>query len=89
MKKFWRGYRKPSDEREREERDKRRKELRVRLTTLLATGGHEAESEYVGIVKELFRDVFKREIEKDELQERIRRFHDAVNERKSLDRGLS
>jgi hypothetical protein len=89
MKKFWKGYRKPRDEREREERQKIRRELRERLSILLRTGGHEAEPEYVATVKQVFRDVFGREIEKDELIERIRRFHDAVNERKSLDRGSS
>lgn len=89
MKKFWRGYRKPRDERERKERQKIKNELFERLRTLLATAGHEAEAEFVATVKLVFRDAFGREIENAELQERIKQFHDAVNERKLLDRGSS
>jgi archaellum biogenesis protein FlaJ (TadC family) len=89
MRKFWKGFRKASDLSEREEKKRLRRELLDRLRELLRTGRHEAESEYVEIVKQIYRDTFDREIEKEDLKERIRQFHDAVNERLSLDRESS
>ncbi|HKW18970.1 MAG TPA: hypothetical protein VJO35_15790 [Terriglobales bacterium] len=83
MKKFWRGYRQAKDIREREERARLKSELLEKLRELVATGGHEAEAEYVHVLKEL-----KPEITKEELSERIRQYHAAVSERQSRDRGL-
>jgi hypothetical protein len=84
MKKAWRGFRKASDLREREEREKVRAELLDELRRLVETGRHEAEAEYVAVVKQFYRDTFGREISNDELRQRIRQFHDAVNERQQL-----
>ena len=84
MKKFWRGFRQPKDIREREERARVRSELLDKLKGLLTTGGHEAEAEYVKVVKDL-----KPDITKEELGERIKQYHAAVSERQSRDRGLS
>lgn len=84
MKKFWRGFRQAKDIREREERARVKSELLEKLRELLTTGGHEAEAEYVRVVKEL-----KPDITKDELMERIRQYHAAVSERQSRDRGLT
>jgi hypothetical protein len=83
MKKFWRGFRQAKDIREREERARVKSELLDKLRELLRTGGHEAEAEYVKVVKEL-----KPDITKEELAERIRQYHAAVSERQSRDRGL-
>jgi hypothetical protein len=82
MRKFWRGFRKASDLREREERKAARNELILKLLHLLRTGSHEAVDEYAGIVKDLNPDVTE-----EELREQIKRYHAAVNERQSLDRG--
>lgn len=84
MKKFWRGFRQAKDIREREERARVRSELLEKLRDLLATGGHEAESEYVKVVKE-----WKPDITPEELAERINQYHAAVSERQSRDRGLT
>ena len=84
MKKFWRGFRQAKDIREREQRARVRSELLDKLKELLTTGGHEAEAEYVKVVKDL-----KPEITKGELAERIKQYHAAVSERQSRDRGLS
>jgi hypothetical protein len=80
MRRFWRGFRKESDLREREEIAKVRSDLLERLRLLLRTGGHEGEAEYVTILKQI-----KQDIGKEELQEQIRRYHDAVNDRQLLD----
>lgn len=82
MKEFWRGFRKASDLREREERQKRRAELLERLQTLLLTGGHEAEGEYRRLVKEI-----KPDISNEEMAERVKQYHDAVSARQLRDRG--
>jgi hypothetical protein len=84
MKKFWRGFRQAKDIREREERTRVKSELLDKLRELLRTGGHEAEAEYVKVVKEL-----KPDIAKEELAERIRQYHAAVSERQSRDQGLT
>ncbi len=84
MKKFWRGFRQAKDIRERDERARVKSELLDKLRELLRTGGHEAEAEYVKVVKEL-----KPDITKEELVERIRQYHAAVSERQSRDRGLT
>ena len=82
MKKFWRGFRKPSDLREREERLKRRAELLERLQTLMLAGGHDAEQEFRQLVKDI-----KSEISNEEMAQRVKQFHDAVNARQLRDRG--
>lgn len=84
MRKFWRGFRKASDLREREEIAKVRSDLLDRLSQLIRTGGHEAESEYVAVLKQIRQDMSE-----DELRERIRQYHDAVNARQLLDRESS
>ena len=45
-------------------------------------GGHEAEADYVQLLKD-----WKRDITKEELLERIEQFHDAVSERQLRDQG--
>jgi len=89
MKNFWKGYRQARELREREERIKERRALSEELRELVRVGGHEAESKYVEIVKELYRKANGKEMSKEDLQEKIRRFHAAVSERQSLDRGSS
>jgi len=84
MKKFWRGFRKASDLREREEIAQIRSDLLERLSRLVRTGGHEAEPEYVAVLKQIRQDMSE-----EELRERIRQFHDAVNERQLLDQESS
>jgi hypothetical protein len=81
MKKFWRGFRGAADERERLEKAKVRKEQLEKLRHLLDVGGHEAEPEYVQLLKD-----WKPEITKEELALRIKQFHDAVSARQSRDR---
>ena len=81
MKKFWRGYRRAADERERLEKAKVRKEHLEKLRQLLEVSGHEAESEYVQLLKD-----WKPEITKEELVLRIKQFHDAVSARQLRDR---
>jgi hypothetical protein len=82
MKKYWRGVRKESDQRERQDRRKIRNERVELLKHLLEVGGHEAEPQYVEALKD-----WKPDISKQELAAMIRRFHDAVSERQSRDRG--
>lgn len=84
MKKFWGGYRTEKDLREREEIAKVRSELLERISRLIRTGGHEAESEYVAVLKQIRQDMSP-----EELKERIRQYHDAVNERQLLDQESS
>lgn len=81
MRRFWRGFRKAKDVREREEIAKVRQDLLERLTQLVRYGGHDAEPEYVAVLKQIRQDMSAKE-----LQERIRQFHDAVDERQLLDR---
>jgi len=84
MKKFWKGFRKASDLREREEIAKARSDLLVKLSDLIETGGHEAEPEYVIVLKQIRQDMSE-----EELRDRIRQYHDAVNARQLLDQGSS
>jgi hypothetical protein len=81
QKKFWSGYRTEKDLREREEIAEVRSQLLERLTQLIRTGAHEAEPEYVVVLKQIRQD-----ISEGELREWIKRYHDAVNARQSLDR---
>jgi len=81
MKKFWRGFRQAADERERQEKAKIRAEQVEKLRRLLSVGGHEAEPEYVQLLKD-----WKPDISKGELAERIRQYHAAVSERQLRDR---
>lgn len=79
MKKFWRGFRKENY------RDENKMRVRVaqleKLKRIIHEGRHEAEPEYVEAVKE-----WKPGISKEELQERIRQFHDAVSDLQERDR---
>jgi hypothetical protein len=84
MKKFWHGFRKAKDLNEREEIAKVRSDLLERLNRLVQVGGHDAEPEYVVVLKQIRQD-----ISQEELQEKIRQFHDAVNERQLLDQESS
>jgi hypothetical protein len=84
MRRFWRGFRKASDLREREEIAKVRSDLLARLSDLVRTGGHEAESEYVTVLKQIRQDMSE-----EELRGRITQFHDAVNARQLLDQESS
>jgi threonyl-tRNA synthetase len=70
-----------ADEHERQEKAKVRKEQLEKLRHLLQVGGHEAETEYVQLLKD-----WKPDITKTELAARIKQFHDAVSERQSRDR---
>jgi len=81
MKKFWRGFRRAADEHELQDRIKVRQGQLEKLRHLLDVGGHEAEPEYVQLLKD-----WKSDITKEELAERIRQYHDAVSERQSHDR---
>jgi len=82
MKKFWRGFRTEAEKIERDEAARVRADQLEKLRLLLEVGGHEAEAEYVQFLKD-----WKPDIGKGELQERIRQYHAAVNERQSRDRG--
>lgn len=81
MKKFWRGVRPAGEEHKQQERARVRKEQLEKLRHLLGVGGHEAESDYVQLLKD-----WKPDITKEELIERIKQFHAAVSERQSRDR---
>jgi hypothetical protein len=81
MKKFWRGFRRAADEHERQEKAQVRKEQLEKLRQLLEVGGHEAEPEYVHLLKD-----WKPDITKEELALRIKQYHAAVSERQSRDR---
>jgi hypothetical protein len=82
MKKFWRGFRKASDQHERLDRTKIRNERVELLRRLLEEGGHEAEQQYVEALKD-----WQPDISKEELAMMIKQFHAAVSERQSRDRG--
>lgn len=81
MKKFWRGFRGAADAHERQDRAKVRDEQLEKLRHLLDVGGHEAEPEYVQLLKD-----WKPDITKEELALRIKQYHDAVSDRQSRDR---
>lgn len=72
----------PTEEHAKQERAKIRRDQLEKLRHLLELGGHEAEPDYVQLLKD-----WKPDIRKEELQERIRQFHAAVSERQSRDRG--
>lgn len=76
MKRFWFGYKKKDAEKIRSRNEKLEK-----LRQLLSVGGHEAETEFVELLKQ-----WKPDISGVELQEQIRRYHDAVSDRQSRDR---
>jgi len=76
MKKFWFGPRKKD-----EDKIRARNEQLEKLRQLIHIGGHEAEPDYVEALKQ-----WKPEISKEELQEKIRLFHDAVSARQLRDR---
>lgn len=75
MKKFWFGPRKKD-----EDKIRVRNQQLEKLRHLIHVGGHEAAQEYVEVLKQ-----WKPDISKEELQEKIRLFHDAVSERQSRD----
>jgi hypothetical protein len=62
MKKFWRGFGKESDLREREEIAKVRSDLIEKLRELIRTGGHEGEAEYVRVLKQINPDIREEEL---------------------------
>ena len=81
---FWRRFRKASDEHEREERAQRRRELEQRVRELLRKGDYGAEGEYLQVVKDIRQDMgLNTSIV--EAQEIIRQFRSAVSERRLLD----
>lgn len=80
MRKFWRG-RGPTEEHAQQERARIRREQIRKLCHLLEVGGHDAEPEYVRLLKD-----WKPDISKEELAVRIKQFHDAVSERQLRDR---
>jgi len=81
MKKSWRGVG-PTEGHKQQERAKIRGEQLEKLRQLLEVGGHEAEPEYVQLLKD-----WKPGITREELAERIKQFHAAVSERQLRDRG--
>ena len=81
MKKFWRGFRKATDAEQRQETAKVKREQLEKLRHLIKVGGHEAEGDYVQVLKD-----WKPDISKEELAARIKQFHDAVSERQLRDR---
>ncbi len=81
MKKFWQGFRKATDAEQRQEKAKVRKEQLEKLRHLIQVGGHEAEGDYVQVLKD-----WKPDISNEELAERIKQYHDAVSERQLRDR---
>jgi hypothetical protein len=80
MKNFWGGFRTAKDLREREEIAQVREALVETLRRIIRTRGHDGEAEYV---RELKR--WKQDISNQEIQDRIRQYHDAVDERQLLD----
>lgn len=79
MKKFWRGFRKLNYQDE--ETMRVRAQLLEKLKRIIHEGRHEAEQEYVDFIKQLMPN-----LSKEELQERIRQFHDAVSDVQARDR---
>lgn len=80
MKKFWRGFKQPTEEHAQQERARVRGEQLEKLRQFLEVG-HEAEADYVQSLKD-----WKPDISKEELAVRIKQFHAAVSERQSRDR---
>jgi hypothetical protein len=81
MKKFWRGFLTESDKNAREDEARVKAEQLSKLRHLLEVGGHEAEPEFVQLLKK-----WKPNIGREELAERIRQYHDAVSARQLRDR---
>ena len=79
MKKFWRGFRKLNYQDE--EKIQVREQLLEKLKRIIHEGRHEAEQEYVDFIKQLMPN-----LSKEDLQERIRQFHDAVSDAQARDR---
>jgi hypothetical protein len=79
MKKFWRGFRKLNYQDE--ENMRVREQLLEKLKRIVHEGRHEAEQEYVDFLKQLVPN-----LSKEDLQERIRQFHDAVSDVQARDR---
>ena len=79
MRKFWKGFRKPDHLDE--EKIRTRKEILGKLQRIIHEGRHEAEQEFVDLMRELIPT-----ISKEELLERIRQFHDAVSDAQAHDR---
>ncbi len=82
MKKFWRGFRKASDLREREELRKEKENQLAKLRECLALG-YDGEAKYVNALK-----AWNKNMSREELQERIRQFRDAVAENQERNREL-
>ena len=81
MKKFWRSFRRAADAHERQDKVRVREEQLEKLRQLVEVGGHEAEPDYVQLLKD-----WKPDIMKEELAVRIKQYHDAVSGRQSRDR---
>ena len=79
MKRVWPGFRKSNYKDENKIRV--RKEQREKLKQLISVGGHEAESQYVELLKQWIPDIGP-----EELREKIRQYHDAVSDRQARDR---
>jgi hypothetical protein len=79
MKKFWRGFRELNYQDE--EKMRIREQLLEKLKRIIHEGRHEAEPEYVDFLKQLTPN-----LSKEELQERIKQFHDAVSDVQARDR---
>jgi len=79
MKKFWQGFRKLDYHDE--EKMRVRAQLLEKLKRIIHEGRHEAEPEYVDFIKQ-----FMPNLSKQELQQRIRQFHDAVSDVQARDR---
>lgn len=79
MKRWWRGFRKASDLREREELAKVKEEFLKEVSFLIATFGHEGEQAYRELLKDTFPDKSEAEIGED-----IKQYHVAVKARRSL-----
>jgi hypothetical protein len=78
MKKFWRGFRQLNHHDE--EKISVRAQLLEKLKRIIHEGRHEAEQENVDFIKQLVPN-----LSKEELQERIRQFHDAVSDVQARD----
>jgi len=76
MRRFWFGPRKKD-----EDKIKARNEQLAKLRRLIHIGGHEAEPQYVELLK-----LWKPEIGEEELKQQIRLYHDAVSDRQVRDR---
>jgi hypothetical protein len=79
MKKFWRGFRKLDHHDQ--EKMRVRTQLLEKLKRIIHEGRHEAEQEYVDFIKQLMP-----KLSNEDLQERIRQFHDAVSDAQARDR---